>query len=82
MLFDCANLQLAVLMATKASYLSRELKSIKSEFGFMQERCNLLEEENRRLHDVIDKGGRAEEDDLVLFLCNLSRYLNPLLYNS
>ncbi|XP_042394888.1 uncharacterized protein LOC121985465 isoform X2 [Zingiber officinale] len=50
------NKTLAVMMATKASYLSRELKGIKSEFGFMQERCNLLEEENRRLHDVIDKG--------------------------
>ncbi|WOL09711.1 hypothetical protein Cni_G18464 [Canna indica] len=56
---------LAVMMATKASFLSRELKSIKSELSFMQERCNLLEEENGRLQEVVDKGLRPEEDDLV-----------------
>ncbi|CAL9109252.1 unnamed protein product [Musa textilis] len=56
---------LAVMMATKASYLSRELKTIKSELSFMQERCNLLEEENRRFQEDFDKGVRAEEDDLV-----------------
>jgi hypothetical protein len=32
----------------------------------MQERCGLLEEENRRLRDGYDNGGAApEEDDLV-----------------
>ena len=31
----------------------------------MQERCALLEEENRRLRDGMDKGLRPEEDDLV-----------------
>ncbi|KAF8401673.1 hypothetical protein HHK36_012619 [Tetracentron sinense] len=56
---------LAVSMATKASSLARELKSIKSDLSFMQDRCNLLEEENRRLRDGFDKGLRAEEDDLV-----------------
>ncbi|KAF3791663.1 hypothetical protein EJ110_NYTH13816 [Nymphaea thermarum] len=52
-------------MATKAASLARELQSIKSDLLFMQERCNLLEEENRRLRDGIAKGLRPEEDDLV-----------------
>lgn len=53
-------------MATKAASLARELKNIKSELSFMQERCTLLEEENRRLRDGLEKGVGAEEDDLVL----------------
>ncbi|CAJ1905216.1 unnamed protein product [Sphenostylis stenocarpa] len=56
---------LAVSMATKAASLARELKSIKSDLCFMQERCGLLEEENRRLRDGFTKGVRPEEDDLV-----------------
>ncbi|RDY00396.1 hypothetical protein CR513_16417, partial [Mucuna pruriens] len=56
---------LAVSMATKAASLARELKSIKSDLCFMQERCGLLEEENRRLRDGFAKGVRPEEDDLV-----------------
>ncbi|KAG2697109.1 hypothetical protein I3760_07G090700 [Carya illinoinensis] len=56
---------LAVSMATKAASLARELKSIKSDLCFMQERCALLEEENRRLRDAFAKGIRPEEDDLV-----------------
>lgn len=59
--------KLAISMATKAGALARELKSIKSDLCFMQERCNLLEEENRRLRDGIAKGIRPEEDDLVPF---------------
>ncbi|KAI8020938.1 hypothetical protein LOK49_LG03G00771 [Camellia lanceoleosa] len=59
---------LAISMATKATSLARELKSIKSDFCFMQERCALFEEENRRLHDGFAKGIRPEEDDLVLIL--------------
>ncbi|OAY69238.1 hypothetical protein ACMD2_24012 [Ananas comosus] len=55
---------LAISMATKASSLTRELKTIKSELLFMQERCSLLEEENRRLREGIEKGV-SEEDDLV-----------------
>lgn len=56
-------------MATKAASLARELKSIRSELCFMQERCGLLEEENRRLRDGLEKGARPpEEDDLVLKL--------------
>lgn len=62
--FIC-TLQLAVSMATKAASLARELKSIKSDLCFMQERCGLLEEENRRLRDGFAKGVRPEEDDLV-----------------
>lgn len=53
-------------MATKAASLARELKSIKSDLCFMQERCALLEEENRRLRDGFAKGIRPEEDDLVM----------------
>ncbi|XP_027351056.1 uncharacterized protein LOC113862118 [Abrus precatorius] len=56
---------LAVSMATKAASLARELKFIKSDLCFMQERCGLLEEENRRLRDGFAKGVRPEEDDLV-----------------
>ncbi|XP_039141109.1 serine/threonine-protein kinase MRCK beta [Dioscorea cayenensis subsp. rotundata] len=56
---------LAFSMATKAASLARELKNIKSELSFMQERCTLLEEENRRLRDGLEKGVGAEEDDLV-----------------
>ncbi|KAK7242992.1 hypothetical protein RIF29_37774 [Crotalaria pallida] len=56
---------LAVSMATRAASLARELKSLKSDLCFMQERCGLLEEENRRLRDGFAKGVRPEEDDLV-----------------
>ncbi|KAE8009718.1 hypothetical protein FH972_006140 [Carpinus fangiana] len=56
---------LAISMASKAASLARELKSIKSDLCFMQERCTLLEEENRRLRDGFSKGIRPEEDDLV-----------------
>lgn len=31
----------------------------------MQERCSLLEEENKKLRDGFGKGMRPEEDDLV-----------------
>ncbi|GFZ13630.1 hypothetical protein Acr_23g0020150 [Actinidia rufa] len=56
---------LAISMATKAVSLGRELKSIKSDLCFMQERCAIVEEENRRLRDGFAKGIRPEEDDLV-----------------
>lgn len=52
-------------MAAKAASLARELKLIKSDLCFMQERSALLEEENRRLRDGFVKGLRPEEDDLV-----------------
>lgn len=58
-------MQLAISMATKASSLARELRSIKSDLCFVQERCAILEEENRRLRDGFSKGIRPEEDDLV-----------------
>lgn len=57
--------RLAVSIATKAASVSRELKSIKADLCFMQERCSLLEEENKKLRDGFDKGMRPEEDDLV-----------------
>jgi len=59
-------------MASKAASLARELKSLKSDLCFMQERCGLLEEENRRLRDGFAKGVRPEEDDLVRNQFNLN----------
>jgi hypothetical protein len=53
-------------MASRAAALARELKNIKSELHFTQERCGLLEEENKRLRDGYDNGLAPEEDDLVL----------------
>jgi hypothetical protein len=32
----------------------------------MQERCGLLEEENKRLREGYDNGAAPEEDDLVI----------------
>lgn len=61
--------QLAISMATKAASFARELKSIRSDLCFMQERCALLEEENRRLRDGLHKGLRPDEDDLVRLVC-------------
>lgn len=58
-------LKIAISMAKRAASLAREMKSIKSDLCFMQERCTLLEEENRRLRDGVVKGIRPEEDDLV-----------------
>ncbi|RLM78536.1 uncharacterized protein C2845_PM12G25670 [Panicum miliaceum] len=57
--------KLAVSMASRAAALARELKNIKSELHFMQERCGLLEEENKRLREGYDNGAAPEEDDLV-----------------
>lgn len=61
----CVFLQLAISMATKAASFARELKLIRSDLSFMQERCALLELENMRLRDGFEKGLRPEEDDLV-----------------
>ncbi|KAG7011234.1 hypothetical protein SDJN02_26137, partial [Cucurbita argyrosperma subsp. argyrosperma] len=57
--------ELAVAMATKTASLARELKSLKSNICFMQERCAILDEENRRLRNGVSTGVRPEEDDLV-----------------
>ncbi|ONK73626.1 uncharacterized protein A4U43_C04F33580 [Asparagus officinalis] len=56
---------LAISMASRASLLARELKTMKSELLFTRERCALLEEENRRLREGAEEGDRPEEDDLV-----------------
>ncbi|KAM3267352.1 putative protein isoform X1 [Capsicum chacoense] len=56
---------LTISMATKAATLARELKSMRSDLRFMQERSALLEEENRRLRDGYDTGIPPEDDDLV-----------------
>ncbi|XP_052211149.1 uncharacterized protein LOC127813989 [Diospyros lotus] len=55
----------AISMATKAASLARELKAFKSDLSFMQDRCALLEEENRRLRHGFSSGIQPEEDDLV-----------------
>ncbi|KAK3193799.1 hypothetical protein Dsin_025109 [Dipteronia sinensis] len=62
---------LAISMATKAASLARELKSLKSDLCFTQERCTLLDEENRRLRDGFDEGITPEEDDLVRLLSTM-----------
>lgn len=62
-------------MATKAGSLARELKSIKSDLCFMQDRCVLLEEENRRLRDGFAKGTRPDEDDLVGVIAHMLPFL-------
>ncbi|EPS64567.1 hypothetical protein M569_10213, partial [Genlisea aurea] len=54
---------LAISMAAKASTLARELKLIRSDLGFMQERCALLEEENTKL--LLRNVPPDEDDDLV-----------------
>ncbi|CAN1131934.1 hypothetical protein LINPERHAP2_LOCUS6698 [Linum perenne] len=56
---------LAVSMAKKAAAMARELKSMKSDLCFVQERCALLEEENTRLRDGFSSEIRPEEDDLM-----------------
>ncbi|XP_023738464.1 uncharacterized protein LOC111886449 isoform X2 [Lactuca sativa] len=56
---------IAISMAKRAGLLAREMKSMKSDLCFMQERCSILEEENRRLRDGFVKGVPPEEDDLV-----------------
>ncbi|XP_026429751.1 uncharacterized protein LOC113326193, partial [Papaver somniferum] len=53
---------LAISMAANAASLAREVKLIRSDLSFMQERCDMLEEENMRLRNGSDK---PEEDDLV-----------------
>ncbi|KAG6512164.1 hypothetical protein ZIOFF_030259 [Zingiber officinale] len=55
---------LATSMVTKTSYLLGELKNMKLELWLMQERCNMLEEENIRLRESFDNGARLEDDDL------------------
>ncbi|KVH94394.1 hypothetical protein Ccrd_003545 [Cynara cardunculus var. scolymus] len=56
---------IAISMAKKAGFLAREVKLMKSDLCFIQERCSILEEENRRLRDGFVKGVPPEEDDLV-----------------
>ncbi|GJS59950.1 retrovirus-related pol polyprotein from transposon TNT 1-94 [Tanacetum coccineum] len=53
---------IAVSMAKKVGFLAREMKSMKSDLCFMQERCIILEEENQRLRDGFIKGVPPEED--------------------
>lgn len=75
-------LQLAISLTTKAASLARELKTIKSELSFVQERCNLLEEENKRLREGFEKGVRPEEDELVLLFYHFSCFLYKMIrYN-
>lgn len=57
--------KLAIAMATRAASMARELKSIRSDMAFMQERCGLLEEENRKLRDGLAEGTQPDDDDLV-----------------
>ncbi|KAJ7565648.1 hypothetical protein O6H91_02G069100 [Diphasiastrum complanatum] len=60
-----ASRDVAMAMATKAKLLLRELKTVKADLTFSQDRCIQLEEENKRLRESLSKGIRPEEDDLV-----------------
>lgn len=67
-------------MAAKSASVARELKSVKSDMSFLQERCALLEEENQRLRDGFGKGVRPDDDDLVnykllVFCCQILVFL-------
>ncbi|GJW84736.1 hypothetical protein Tco_0157881 [Tanacetum coccineum] len=44
------------LQYPKAGFLARDMKSMESDLCYMQERCNILEEENRQLRDGFIKG--------------------------
>lgn len=57
--------KLAITMATRAASMARELKSMRSDMAYMQERCGLLEEENRKLREGLAEGTRPDDDDLV-----------------
>ncbi|KAH6810836.1 hypothetical protein C2S51_024598 [Perilla frutescens var. frutescens] len=59
---------LAIAMATRAASMARELKSIRSDMAFMQERCGLLEKENRKLRDRLAEGRRRPDDDELVRL--------------
>lgn len=69
--------KMAISITTDVASMARDLKSVKLDLEFMQERCTLLEEENAKLRDGLAK----DEDDLV---CNNSANLwtpfNPMLY--
>lgn len=54
-------------MVSKAASLAKELKMIRAELHFMQERCTLVEEENRRFRDGFEKRSMPDEDDLVIY---------------
>ena len=59
--------KIAISMADKAASLARELRSVKSDLCFLQQRCALLEAENGRFRDGYTEGIRPEEDDLVSY---------------
>ncbi|XP_078442136.1 GRIP/coiled-coil protein [Wolffia australiana] len=56
---------LAICVLSKATSLARELKTAESKLVFVQERCEMLEEENRRLRIGNERDPTEEEDDLV-----------------
>ncbi|CAH9140584.1 unnamed protein product [Cuscuta epithymum] len=58
---------IAISMAARAAAFARELKSLKSDLCFVQDRCSFLEEENRKLRNGIPEGlvPPEEDDDLV-----------------
>lgn len=57
--------QVANAMAAKAKLLMRELKTLKSDLSFANERCTQFEEENKILRRTRDKRVHHEDDDLV-----------------
>ncbi|XP_076918145.1 uncharacterized protein LOC143578443 [Bidens hawaiensis] len=55
----------AIATAAKVKQLMRELKTVKSELAFAEERCCQLEEENKLLLGPHEKGEHPADDDLI-----------------
>ncbi|XP_047330098.1 uncharacterized protein LOC124933701 [Impatiens glandulifera] len=61
-----ASRDVAMATAAKAKLLLRELKTLKADMAFAKERCSQLEEENKILRDVGEKGiNPADDDDMI-----------------
>lgn len=60
-----ASRDVANAMGAKAKLLLRELKTVKADLAFAQERCAQLEGENKLLRESCDKGVSIDDDDLI-----------------
>ncbi|KAK1412472.1 hypothetical protein QVD17_33752 [Tagetes erecta] len=62
-----ASRDVAIATAAKAKLLLRELKTLKADLAFAKERCSQLEEENKMLHESLEKGDHPTDDDMIRF---------------
>ncbi|CAN1296036.1 hypothetical protein LINPERPRIM_LOCUS23015 [Linum perenne] len=60
-----ASRDVAMAMAAKAKLLLRELKTVKADLAFSNERCTQLEEENKVLRESSESGDNLEDDDMI-----------------